>query len=110
MADRNRHIRDLTEGPLIPAIIRFIVPIITMNLLQNLYNAADMMIVGLSDVPGAIGSIGTTSAMNNFFLSLFTGFAVGANIMVARHIGARNEKAVSEAVHTAVCAGCDGRF
>ena len=56
MADRNRHIRDLTEGPLIPAIIRFIVPIITMNLLQNLYNAADMMIVGLSDVPGAIGS------------------------------------------------------
>ncbi len=103
MADRNRHIRDLTEGPLIPAIIRFIVPIITMNLLQNLYNAADMMIVGLSDVPGAIGSIGTTSAMNNFFISLFTGFAVGANIMVARYIGARNEKAVSEAVHTAVC-------
>lgn len=94
---------DLTEGPLLGKIIRFILPIMAMNLLQNLYNAADMIVVGYSGVPGAIGSIGTTSAVNNFFLNLFIGFSIGANIMVARHIGAKDERATREAVHTAIC-------
>ena len=95
--------QNLTEGPLTSRIFRFILPIMAMNLLQNLYNAADMIVVGYSGVKGAIGAIGTTAAMNNFFLTICIGFSVGANIMVSRHIGAGNERATREAVHTAVC-------
>ena len=96
-------VKNLTEGPLVKLIFQFILPIMAMNLLQNLYNAADMVVVGYSGVPGALGAIGTTSAMNNFFLNIFIGFSVGANIMVSRHVGAGNERATREAVHTALC-------
>lgn len=94
--------KNLTEGPLVRLIFQFILPIMAMNLLQNLYNAADMVVVGYSGVPGALGAIGTTSAMNNFFVNIFIGFSIGANIMVSRHIGAGNERATREAVHTAI--------
>ena len=47
--------KKLTEGPLVKLIFQFILPIMAMNLLQNLYNAADMVVVGYSGVPGALG-------------------------------------------------------
>ena len=103
MAVQSGKMKNLTEGPLVKQILQFILPIMAMNLLQNLYNAADMAVVGYSNVPGALGSIGTTSAMNSFFLTMFIGFSVGANIMVSRHIGAGNERATREAVHNALC-------
>ena len=103
MSVQSGKMKTLTEGPLVKQILQFIFPIMCMNLLQNLYNAADMAIVGYSNVPGAIGAIGTTGAMNSFFLTMFLGFSVGANIMVSRHIGAGNEKATREAVHNALC-------
>ncbi len=103
MSSANSNIKNLTEGPLVPKIFQFIIPIMTMNLLQNLYNAADMVVVGYSGVEGALGAIGTTAAMNNFFLNIFIGFSIGANIMVSRHVGAGSERATREAVHTAIC-------
>ena len=103
MSVQNGKMKNLTEGPLVKQIFQFILPIMIMNLLQNLYNAADMAVVGYSGVPGALGAIGTTAAMNNFFLNIFIGFSVGANIMVSRHVGAGNERATREAVHTALC-------
>ncbi len=103
MSVQSSKMKTLTEGPLTKQILQFIFPIMAMNLLQNLYNAADMVVVGYSNVPGALGAIGTTSAMNSFFLTAFIGFSVGANIMVSRHVGAGNERATREAVHTAIC-------
>ena len=94
--------KKLTEGPLVKLIFQFILPIMAMNLLQNLYNAADMVVVGYSGVPGALGAIGTTSAMNNFFLNIFIGFSVGANVVIARHLGARELDRASKAVHTSL--------
>ena len=83
---------DLLHGPIFSKIMAFVLPLMLTNMLQSLYNAADMIIVGLSGVEGAIGAIGTTGAMVAMVINLFAGFAVGANIMVARAIGEGNRK------------------
>ena len=96
---------DLLHGPLLGKIFAFVLPLVVTNLLQNLYNAADMIVVGLSHVDGAIGSIGTTTAMISAVINLFMGFAVGSSVMVARAIGERNERKTSNAVHTSMLVG-----
>ena len=96
---------DLLHGPLLGKIFAFVLPLVMTNLLQNLYNAADMIVVGLSHVDGAIGSIGTTTAMISAVINLFMGFAVGSSVMVARAIGERNERKTSNAVHTSMLVG-----
>ena len=96
---------DLLHGPLLGKIFAFVLPLVVTNLLQNLYNAADMIVVGLSHVDGAIGSIGTTTAMISAVINLFMGFAVGSSVMVARAIGERNERKTSNAVHTSILVG-----
>ena len=104
----------MLEGPLLGKVFLFALPLMATNLLQMLYSAADMVIAGMSGVEGAIGSIGTCGAMINFILNIFTGFAIGTNVVVARNIGRGDEQATSRAVHTSlvmaalfggVCAG-----
>ncbi|MBR3382535.1 MAG: MATE family efflux transporter [Clostridia bacterium] len=96
---------NMLEGPLFGKIFMFALPLIITNMLQVFYNAADMIVAGLSGVEGAIGSIGTTSAMINLIINIFMGFSVGTNIVVARNIGKRDETAVSEAVHSSLVVG-----
>ena len=94
---------DLLEDPLFRKILLFTLPLIATNLLQTFYNAADMIIVGLSHEPDAVGAIGTTSSFINLVVNVFMGFSLGSNVVVARHIGARDRDGASRAVHTAVC-------
>ena len=96
---------NMTEGRLFGKILRFVMPLMLTNILQVLYNAADMIIVSLSDEPDAVGAIGTSTAMINLFINIFIGFSVGANVVVARYIGANNPDRVSRAVHTAILVG-----
>ena len=95
---------NMTEGPLFGKILKFVLPLMLTNILQVLYNAADMVIVSLSSEPDAVGAIGTTTAMINLFINIFIGFSVGANVVVARYIGANAQDRVSKAVHTAILA------
>ncbi|MBQ9802923.1 MAG: MATE family efflux transporter [Clostridia bacterium] len=92
----------MTEGPLFGKILLFILPLMATNLLQTFYNAADMMVVGLSSEPDAVGAIGITGAFINLVLNIFVGFATGANVVVARHLGAREDDRTSRTVHTAL--------
>ena len=62
---------NMTEGPLFGKILRFVMPLMLTNILQVLYNAADMVIVSLSNEPDAVGAIGTTTAMINLFINIF---------------------------------------
>lgn len=96
---------NLLEGPLLGKILRFSLPLMLTNLLQTLYSSADLMIVGLSDVPGAVGAIGNTIAMVNLFLNLCVGFSVGTNVVVARDIGAGERGKTQRAVHSSVLVG-----
>ncbi|MBQ7566260.1 MAG: MATE family efflux transporter [Oscillospiraceae bacterium] len=95
----------LLEGPIFMRVLRFALPLIVTNLLQALYTAADMMIVGLSGVEGAIGSIGTCNAMLALLVAVFIGFSVGADVVVARNIGARDRGGTVRAMHTSVVVG-----
>lgn len=95
---------NLLEGPIFGKIMRFAIPLMLTNLLQRLYNAADMIIVGLSGVPGAIGAIGTTGAMVTLLINLITGFALGTNVIVSRAIGAGERGQTQRAVHTGIFA------
>ena len=68
---------DFTSGKVFLKIIWFVLPIVATNLLQMLYNAADMMVVSLSHEQNAVGAIGTTGSFINLIVNLFIGFAVG---------------------------------
>ena len=94
--------KDLTTGPLFTKMLLFILPVLASNLLQIFYNAADMMIVGLSAEQNAVGAIGTASPVVHLVVNVFIGISTGANVMIARHLGAKNEHTVSRSVHTAI--------
>ena len=93
---------DFTEGKIFFKMIWFVLPIIATNLLQAAYNTADMMIVSLSGEENAVGAVGVTSSFIHLIVNLFIGFSVGANVVVARHIGAKNKNGVEKAVHTSI--------
>ena len=92
----------MTEGPLFGKILLFVLPMIATNLLQVAYNAADMMIVSLSHEANSVGAIGLTGAFINMVLNIFMGFSVGANVVIARHIGAKEGEKASRVVHTSI--------
>ncbi len=97
---------DFTEGRVFLKVLLFILPIVATNLLQTLYNAADMMVVSLSkDGQNAVGAIGTTNSFVHLIVNIFIGFSVGANVVVAREIGAKNRERTQNAVHTALFMG-----
>lgn len=93
---------DFTEGKVFLKIIWFVLPIVASNLLQMLYNAADMMVVSLSHEENAVGAIGTTNSFVHLVVNLFIGFAVGANVVVARELGAGSRERTQNAVHTSL--------
>lgn len=93
------------DGNLFFNLLRFILPIIITNLLQVLYNATDMMVVSLSPEKDAVGAVGITGAFVNLIVGIFIGFSIGANVVVARHIGAKDEERTQKAVHTALIMG-----
>ncbi len=96
---------DMTQGPLFSRMLMFAIPLMLTNFLQTFYNAADMIVVGLSSEPDAVGAIGTTTAFTSLILHLVIGIAVGANVVVARYIGAGDRERTSRAVHTAALVG-----
>ena len=96
---------DMTEGPLLRKVALFVFPLMVTNLLQMTYNATDMMVVSLSPNPNAVGGVGTCAAFINLVLNVFIGFSVGANVTVARFIGAKDDENTSKTVHTAVLLG-----
>ena len=94
---------DMTQGPLFKNILLFILPLMATNLLHQFYNAADIMIVELSPEPNAVGAVSSSGSFLTLIVNLFIGFSVGANVVVARCIGAKDREKTSQAAHTAIC-------
>ena len=94
---------NFTEGPMFFRILTFALPIMLTGILQILYNMADNIVVGqFSGDPHALGAVGSTSSLNNLIISLIIGISAGTGVVVAQLIGARRDKDVSRAVHTAL--------
>lgn len=93
---------DMTSGPLLKKILTFSVPLMLSGILQLLFNAADIVVVGQFTGSSALAAVGSTSSLINLFVNVFIGFSIGANVLVAQYYGARDEKNVHETVHTSV--------
>ena len=101
---RSKYELDFTNGSIIKKMLAFSLPLMATNLLQLLFNAADMVVVSLeSDT--AMGSIGATGSMTNLILQLFIGLGVGAGVITARCFGAKDEKYASQVLHTSMVLG-----
>ena len=92
----------MREGPILKSVIVYTVPIILTGLLQLLFNAADLIVVGWFSGSDSVAAVGATGALTNLIINLFIGLSVGAGVAVAQGMGAGNGKLTSEAVHTAV--------
>ena len=92
---------NLTHGPLGKQILFFSLPLIASNLLQVLFNMADIAVVGRFSGATALGSVGSTSTLVFLFTGFLMGIGNGINVLTARHYGAESNKDVSETVHTA---------
>ena len=93
---------DMTNGPLVGKIVRFAVPLAISGILQLLFNAADIIVVGQFVGPQALAAVGSTSALIQLIVNLFIGLSIGVNVLVARYYGAGQSKDLHETVHTSV--------
>lgn len=93
---------NLTEGSLWDKILLFALPIALMNVLQQLFNTADIAVVGRLVGNDALAAVGCAGPIVTLFITIFSGLAVGANAVIARKIGEGNEKQIAEAVHSSV--------
>ena len=92
----------MLEGPLLAGVITYTIPIILTSVLQLLFNAADLVVVGRFCGSVSVGAVGATGPLTSLMVNLFVGLSVGAGVTVAHGIGSRDEQQISDAVHTAV--------
>ena len=93
---------DMTEGPLLPKILKFSGPLILTGILQLLYNAADVIVVGNYAGHEALAAVSSTGALINLLVNVFMGLGVGASVVIARYYGARDVVSMRKAEHTAM--------
>ena len=91
---------DMTHGPLLGKLIIFTIPIILSGVLQLLFNAADVIVVGRFAGEASLAAVGSTSSLINLMTNLFIGMSVGANVCAAQFYGAGQYKDVKKTVHT----------
>ena len=93
---------DMCEGAVMPKMLKFAVPLMLSSILQLLFNAADVVVVGKFAGDTALAAVGCTGSLINLLINLFMGLSVGANVMVARHFGAKQEDKLKKSVHTSM--------
>ncbi len=94
--------RDMCSGPLFNKIFLFSLPIIAMNILQLLFNSADMAVVGHFSGSRALAAVGATGPLINLIINLLMGLTAGTSVIVAQDYGAGQPAAVSRSVHTSL--------
>ena len=98
-----RYEMDMCHGPLFKKLIVFALPLMLSGILQLLFNAADIIVVGRFSGSEALAAVGSTSSLINLLVNLFIGISIGGNVLMARYIGAQDYKNARETLHTAVC-------
>ncbi len=92
----------MCSGNIIGKMLIFALPLMLSSILQLLFNAADVIVVGRFAGDNSLAAVGSTTSLVNMLTNVFLGLSVGANVMVARYTGAGRENDASKAVHTAV--------
>ena len=93
---------DMTEGPLFKKIIAFALPLMLTSMLQLLYNAADVVVVGKFAGDTSLAAVGSTTALINLIVNLFIGLSLGTGVVLSQAIGMRNRSKIHRTVHTSM--------
>ena len=97
-----RRNQDMLQGPLLGGIIWYTIPIILTSILQLLFNAADLVVVGRYCGSISVAAVGATGSITALIVNLFIGLSVGAGVTVAHGVGSREDEVVHRTVHTAI--------
>lgn len=106
--EKQKYEIDMCNGSLFGKILRFSLPLMASSILQLLFNAADVIVVGRFAGSEALAAVGSNTALINLLTNLFVGLSIGANVLVARYIGAKKKEETEQTVHTAVMLGLIG--
>lgn len=93
---------DMCNGPILKKLLVFTVPLMFSSVLQLLFNAADVVVVGRFAGDNSLAAVGSTTALINLLVNLFVGLSIGANVLAARYFGAKQNRNLSQTVHTAM--------
>lgn len=99
---KNRYEIDMCNGSVMDKLISFSIPLMLSGILQLLFNAVDIIVVGRFTGSHALAAVGSTTALINVFTNLFIGVSLGANVLAARFYASGREREMSETVHTAI--------
>lgn len=98
----NKYEIDMCNGTIMDKLISFSLPLMLSSILQLMFNAVDIIVVGRFSSSRALAAVGATTALINIFTNLFIGISLGANVLAARYFAAGRDREMSEAVHTAI--------
>ena len=90
----------MTEGAIFPKLVKFAVPLVLSSILQLLFNAADIVVVGRYAGDNSLAAVGSTSSMVNLMVNFFIGLGVGCNVVAANFLGAGKKEELNKTVHT----------
>lgn len=93
---------DMTEGPIFGKLLKFSIPLIASSILQLLFNAADVVVVGRFAGDNSLAAVGSTGSLINLLINLFMGLSVGTNVVAANYFGAQKKDDLRDTVHTAI--------
>lgn len=93
---------DMCNGSIMDKLISFSLPLMLSSILQLMFNAVDIIVVGRFDSSQALAAVGSTTALISIFTNLFIGISLGANVLAARYFAAGRDKEMSESVHTSI--------
>ena len=102
MDNRKKYEIDMCEGAILPKMLKFALPLMLSSILQLLFNAADVVVVGRFAGDNSLAAVGCTGSLINLLINIFIGLSVGTNVMAARHYGAKQKQELSATVHTSV--------
>lgn len=102
LSHKNKHELDMTRGSITGNIFRFALPLLVGNLFQQLYNMVDVWVIGQSGDSSAYAAVGSVGPIINILIGFFSGLASGAGVVISQYFGAKDDKSVSRAVHTAM--------
>lgn len=93
---------DMIHGPLVGNILLYAFPLMLSGVLQLLFNAADIIVVGRFAGPQALAAVGSTGSLTGLLTNLFIGISIGTNVLVARYYGAQNYESIKETIDTSI--------
>lgn len=99
---------DMCNGPLLSKIIVYAVPLMLSGILQLLFNAADIVVVGRFAGSESLAAVGSTSSLINLLVNLFIGLSIGTNVLVARYFASQKKQDLEETVHTSMVVAAVG--